>query len=250
MKKTGILILLIIFAAPAFAQAEKRDVRKGNKAYKAEQYEAAEIAYMHGLDKNPESEKAHFNLGDALYKLNRQEQAEKTFGELSKIEADSSQKAAIFHNLGNTQLQQKKWQESVNSYKQALRYRPSDMETKQNLAYAQMMLQNEQNQQNQNQQNKDNKDNKEQDKNQQNKDQNKDNKDNQDKQNQEQPQNKDQQQDKKNQEQPQNQPEPKISKQDAQRMLEAVQADEKETQDKVKKEKAKVLQQQKIEKNW
>ena len=229
MKCFFVCLTACMFSFSAFAQPERQDVRRGNKAYKAEQYEDAEVAYMHGLDKNPESFGALFNLGSALYKLERQEQAEKTFNGLSKVEIDSIQKAAVFHNLGNTGLQQKKWQESVNAYKQALRYHPSDMETKQNLAYAQMMLQNQENQQEQ--------------------DNNQDNQEQEQEQEQEQDQNENENQQQDNQEQEQQQ-EPKISKQDAQRMLEAMQANERETQEKVQREKANAVKQIQIEKNW
>ena len=54
---------------------------------------------------------------------------------------------------------------------------------------------------------------------------------------------------KNDQKQNQNQP-PKITPQAAQQMLQAIQNKENETQDKVKKEKAKLLESLKNEKNW
>ncbi|MBQ1751259.1 MAG: hypothetical protein IIZ90_04470, partial [Bacteroidales bacterium] len=72
-----------------------------------------------------------------------------------------------------------------------------------------------------------------------------------DQQNQDQNQNKDQQDQQQNQ-QPKPQPSggQEISPQQAQQMLEAIQNMEKETQDKVKKEKAAALKSRQKEKNW
>jgi tetratricopeptide (TPR) repeat protein len=246
-----------MFAAALLAQApERHDMRTGNKWYKKGDYEKAGVAYRHGLEKDSTSFGARFNLGDALYKQNKAEDAEKLFQSLAEADVKEGQKARLFHNLGNTQLQQKKYEESIKAYKQSLRLNPADDDTRTNLAYAQAMLQ----QQQQEQQNKpdDKQDqNKDQNKDKQDQQQNQDNKDDQQKQDQD--KNKDDQQkqdkqDNKNGQQDkqdkQQQQQPKISPQDAQRMLEAMQADEKNTQDKVNKEKAKALQRQQRKKNW
>jgi tetratricopeptide (TPR) repeat protein len=263
--KRSFLLLLLMFplcgAGTLFADApERHDMRRGNKLYKKSEFDKAEIAYRHGFDKDSTAFGSRFNLAGSLYKQDKTEEAEKLFQSLVEADESKAQKARLFHNLGNSQLQQKKYDESIKAYKQSLRLNPADDETRANLAYAQAMLQKQQQEQQQNQDNQDqnkdqNKDQQNQD-NQQNKDQNKDQKDKQD-------QNKDNQQDQQNQQNKQDQQEqqdkqdkqneqqqPTISPQDAQRMLEAVQADEKNTQDKVSKEKAKALKRQRIEKNW
>jgi tetratricopeptide (TPR) repeat protein len=149
--------------------------------------------------------------------------------------------AKTYHNLGNFTLNQKKYSEAVEAYKNSLRLNPKDMETKSNLAYAQKMLKDQQDKQNKQNQDQNKDQNKDQDKD-KNKDKNDQNKDKQDP-------NKDQN---KNPEKPQNQqaPPPKITPQAAQQMLQAIQNKENETQDKVKKEKAKLLESRKNEKNW
>ncbi|MDR3133566.1 MAG: tetratricopeptide repeat protein [Prevotellaceae bacterium] len=248
MKKYTLLFVLLFAFAGISAQApERHDMRKGNKLYKQGEYDKAEIAYKHGLEKDTASFGARFNVADALYKQGKTENAEKLFQSLTGAETDDMRKAKVFHNLGNAQLKQQKYEESIKSYKQSLRLNPADDETRTNLAYAQVMLQ----QQQQEQQNDQNNQDKNQDQQNQDQQQNQDNKDQQDKQDEQQQE----QQQQNQQEQPQDkqdeqQQQHKISPQDAQRMLEAVQADEKETQDKVNKEKAKALQRQRIEKNW
>jgi Ca-activated chloride channel family protein len=127
-------------------------------------------------------------------------------------------------------LQNKKLEESIEAYKKALLNNPKDEETRYNLAYAQDKLK-----QQQQQKNKDNKDKKDQDKKNQDKkdqDKNKDdkNKDNKDNKN----------QDKKDQDKKDQQDQPnKLSKQDAERMLDALNNNEKQTQDKLKNKKLK-----------
>jgi Ca-activated chloride channel family protein len=241
-KKTFLLIITCSLPVAMQAQDDKKEVREGIKKYKDEQYNEAEIAFRRGLEKDSLSYNARFNLGDALYKQNQFEQAETLFKNLSPDERQTDAgRAKLLHNLGNTQLQQKKYKESIDAYKQALRLNPTDDETRTNLAYAQRMLKNDEQEQQQNQNNQDKDKNNDQNQ-QQNQDQQQQNQDKDDKQD-----NNNQQNDKNEQQQQQ---EPKISPQQAQQILEAVQSNEKETQEKVKKEKAKALGKYKTEKNW
>jgi tetratricopeptide (TPR) repeat protein len=252
MKQHALLSVLLCISVCAAAQApERHDMRKGNKSYKRGEYNNAEIAYRHGLEKDTTSFGARFNTADALYKQDRTEDAEKLFQSLTGAGADDVQKAQLFHNLGNAQLKQQKYEESIKSYKQSLRLNPADDETRTNLAYAQLLRQQQQQEQ---QDNQDKQDKDDQNKDQQNQDnqqnqQDKDQQDKQDNQQQQDQQNQDKQ-DQQQQQQEEQQQQQKISPQDAQRMIEAMQADEKETQDKVNKEKAKALKRQQIEKNW
>ncbi|MCL2098291.1 MAG: tetratricopeptide repeat protein [Bacteroidales bacterium] len=229
MKAQLLFVFLLFVSLSAFAQADKKDVRKGNKLYKEEQYNEAAIAYLRALEADSTSIPAQFNLGNALYKLKQYEPADTIFKMLSNpnLPLQKKTKARIAHNLGNAALQQEKWQESVDAYKQSLRLNPTDDETRTNLAYAQTKLEKEQ------QGGGGGNDDKNQD------DQN------QDEQNQNQDQQNQQNQDKQDEQQ-----EPKISPQQAQQMLEAMQANEKETQEKVNKEKAKAAVRVRTDKNW
>lgn len=243
MKRILVTLMLILSVTALFAQKERWQVRSGNKAYGKGDFQKAELEYRRALEKDSASLRAKYNLANAMYKNQNAEAAQQMAGKMlsdsTGIQPSEKDMSAIFHNMGNYSLAQKKWSEAVESYKNSLRINPDDMETKSNLAYAQKMLKNEQDKQNQqNQDNKDNKDKKDQDK----KEDKKDNKDNK-------KDNKDQNQDSK-QDQNKNQPPPKITPQAAQQMLQAIQNKENETQEKVKKEKAKLLESQQKEKNW
>jgi len=253
------LVIIILFLLPGFwvyAQQEKSYVHKGNKLYQQQKFKEAEDNYRKALAKKGQNVPGNFNLGDALYKQKKYAEAGEQFTNLA---GDSTNNKALlakaYHNLGNSLLQANKLEESIEAYKKALLNNPKDDQTRYNLAYAQEKLKKQQQQNKQNKNNKDNKDKNNKDKNNKdNKDQNKDNKDknkdqnkdskdknkqNQDKNNPQNQQNKDQQQEQR----------PQVSKEDAERMLEALNNNEKETQDKLKNKKLKGVRVH-ITKDW
>ena len=249
------LLIVLMLTLPAFsamAQIDKSEVRKGNKLFKKGEFQKSEIEYKRALVKDSTSLKANYNLGNTLYRLENFEEAQKYLVKIkdSLTNLPLEQQAALYHNLGDTYVKQKKYQEAVDAFKESLRRFPTDIETKKNLAYAQKMLENQQQQQQQQQNQDDNKDqNKDQNKDNkdQNKDQNKDNKD----QNKDQNQNQDPKQDpNKDKKKDKGGAQPKISPQAAQQMIKAIEDKEKETQEKVKKEKAQRLKSKQKEKNW
>ena len=210
-------------------------VREGNKQYEAEKAADAEKSYRRALDVDEKSNTTTFNLGNAMYRQQKFDEAVREFEKAASGTTDKTDKARAYHNLGNSYLQQQKLKESVEAYKQALRNNPNDADTKYNLSYALNLLKQQEQQQNQdNQKNKDNQD-------QQNQKQ-----DNQDQQDQNQQQD---QQDQKKDEKQQQQQQQQISREDAQRLLEAIAQEEKELQEKLQK-KEQVGHRQKIEKNW
>ncbi|MGZ3873046.1 MAG: tetratricopeptide repeat protein [Mucilaginibacter sp.] len=243
MKQLSIILLFLLQGSMLFAQQEKSYIHKGNELYQRQKYTEAEASYRKAVEKKNQNVEGNFNLGDALYKQKKFAEAGEQFNQLAGMANNKNIAAKAYHNLGNSLLENKKLEESIDAYKKALINNPKDDETRYNLAYAQEKLkkQQQQNKNNKNQQNKNdkNQDKKDQDK----KDQNKDNK-NKDK--------KDQDkngQDKKDQNQGQ-QPQPnKISKEDAERMLDALNNDEKQTQDKLKNKKLKGVKMH-IEKDW
>lgn len=257
MKISGIniLIFLVLIAAQLFGQSEKKLVREGNVLYKEGNFQEAEIEYRKALTEKPDYVKGKFNLGDAMYGQENYEESGKIFNELGETSKTPAAKSGSWYNLGNSLMNQQKYKESIEAYKKALRVNPNDQDAKYNLEYARKMLNNQQ-QQNQDQNQDQNKD-QDQDKQDQNKDQeNKDqNQKDQEQKDQEQKQDqKDQQQNKQDQgdqKQQQNQSQPQqISKEDAQRMLDALKNDEKKTLQELQEQKAKATKSKKSEIDW
>ena len=248
-------VLSFLVAADAMAQVDKSDVRRGNRDFKKENWREAEIDYRKAAVKDSLSVAANYNLANTLYREGDYAQALQTYQKVKEVAPMSASSADYFFNLGDAAIQQKDWQQAVDAFAQSLIRRPDDLEAKENFIYAKKMLQNQQQNQQQNQNNDQNND-QNQD-NDQNNDQNDDGKNDQD---QNDDQNKDQnddgnqdQQDGQDQNDRQQQSQgqqPKITPQAAQQMLQAIQAKEKETQDKVNKQKAEALKSRQKEKNW
>ncbi|HEY9124946.1 MAG TPA: tetratricopeptide repeat protein [Bacteroidales bacterium] len=229
MMKLIFIFISLFLVVHALAQNDKKLVRKGNKEYTNKKFNEAEVDFRKALEEQGSYiPTATYNLGNALYRQNKFDEAVNAYTHAADAKIDKKDIAKAYHNLGNTYLQMQKFQESIDAYKKALRNNPNDMESKYNLAVAQKLLkdkpQNKQNQQNQ------------QDKN------------NQGQQNQPQNNNQDQNKQEQQQQQPQQQ-QGQMSKEQAQQLLRAIQDDENNTQEKVKKEKAKG-QKTNPEKDW
>jgi tetratricopeptide (TPR) repeat protein len=233
MRQFIIVVLVVLQASFVFAQQEKKYIKKGNDLYQQQNYKDAENSYRQSVGKKAQTVEGNFNLGDALYKQKKYDDAQKQFTKIASASNNKQVLADAYHNLGNSLLQKKKLEESIAAYKKSLLRNPTDEETRYNLAYAQKMLKKQQDDKKNNNQNNKNNKNKDKDKDKNKDDKNKDKKD-QDKNKQD--QNKDQ--DKKDQ--GEQKPDPNnVSKEDAERMLEALGNDEKQTQDKLKNQKLK-----------
>lgn len=279
----GVMSLFVVDAA-AQRMPERGLVRKGNRLFAKERYEHSSNAYREALQHDSTSFEARYDLANALIRMamadttayaNPEGSAAKmSSGNLQQAEAllqaaaaDSLQtaenRAEAYYNLGNAQFVQQKLQDALQSYRRSLVLNPDDMEAKYNYALTKKLL--EQNQQNdQNQQNNDQNQNQNQDQNQNqnqkqpqggddNKDKNDQNDDNKD---QNKDQNKDNQQgggdeneDKKEQpQQPKQPPKSGMSEEQQQQLLNAIQAQEDKTQDKLdEKAKGVII---KGKKNW
>lgn len=151
------------------AQEERKFIRSGNSHFADSAYLESEIEYRKAIDKAGDSFEAQFNLGDALYKQEKFNDALDQFQILAGTETNPERLAKVYHNIGNSYFAMQKLPESLEAYKNALRNNPNDHESRYNLIAVQKLLeqqQNQQNQQNQDQQNQDqqqNQDNKPQD---------------------------------------------------------------------------------------
>ena len=232
----------------AQAQVDKSDVRRGNRDFRKENYREADIDYRKALVKDSTSVAANYNLANTLYRQGDMEQAKKMLEKVKESAPATDAAADYYFNLGDVAIAQQDWQGAVTALEQSLLINPGDLQAKENYIYAKKKLQDQQNQQQNNDQNQ-------QQNNDQNQDQNNDqNQDQNDEKNDDQKDqdNNDQNKDNQNQQQPQQSQgeQPKITPQAAQQMLQAIQAKEKETQDKVNKEKAEALKARQREKNW
>ena len=230
------ILATVLTAVCASAQVDRREVREGNRKFRGGNFRQAEIDYRKAALKDSLSVAAQYNLASSLYRQEDYAGAAKALETIKDVAPSHPNSADYFYNAGDVSLQAENYQAAVEAFKQALLRNPGDLDAKENYIYAKKKLQDQQ----QDGGGQDNQDNQDQDQN-QNQDQNQDQQ-----QQQQQQQDQDQNQDQQQQQQPREQ---KISPQQAQQMLNAIQAKEKETQDKVNKEKAQANPNKK-EKNW
>lgn len=260
-------LLLLALCLPSLLSAQSSSVRKetrrGNREYKSQHYDRAEVNYRRALHEDSTAYRAQYNLGNTLYRQKKYDEAIQHYDHaLTQPGLKDKERSQILHNRGNSYLKagldkenraegMQQFQQAVNDYQEALKLSPKNDDTRYNLSYAKKMLQQAQQQQqqqggNQNQDNQDKKDNKDkqgnngQDKQQQQQDQN-------NQQQQQQQQNQQNQQDRQQQKQQQRQQQQK--KQDAERLLEAVKNNEKNTM-KENAKKVEVAAPRSIEKDW
>ena len=278
--KNSLFILFILgFCFSSLAQSERKITRKGNSQYETGNFVDAEINYKKAIEKNADLLEAEFNLGDALMKQERFDEALEAFEKVSSTTENPTLKANALHNKGNVLLSQQDLEGALESYKDALRLNPKDNETRYNYAYVKKQLeqQQEQEQEQDEENNDENKDDQDQ------KEDNKDKGDqkNEDSENQDQENSDEKEQDKKedqkdkgenkedeskqdqkdkgqtdgedsDEEKKGEKPQPKenkLSPEEAQRLLEALKQEEDKVQEKMKKHKIKGAK-VKIEKDW
>ncbi len=230
MKRFLTAIVFLGLASTCFAQVDRHDVRAGNRKFKRDKFKEAEIDYRKAAVRDSLSVAAEYNLASALYRQEDYENAGKALETVKDVAPGSAVAADYHYNLGDVALQKKDYKSAVDAFRSALLLTPDDLDAKENYIYAKKMLENQQdggggddNRQDQQQQQQ---------------------------QDQDQDQNQDQNQDQDQGQQQQQNQDQQISPQQAQQMLKAIQAKEKETQDKVNREKAAALESRQKEKNW
>ena len=219
--KVFICILSVLSLMQVIAQKPSQLIKKGNELYKGGNYNEAEILYRKALE-TPDKwyQKALYNLGNSLIKQGNFEDAEKLYEQLAFTpDIKAQQKTDVFHNYGNSLVEQEKYKEAIEAYKNALRINHKDEDTRYNLSYAIRKLK-EQEEQSQSKQ--DQKQDKEQEQ--------------------------DQKQDKDNNQEQQQDPR-ELSRQDIERMLNALSNKDKETIDELRKKEL-VPVKIHVEKDW
>ena len=147
--------LLIIFLITTFgcmevyAQQPGVMFREGNSQYKEKKYDEAEINYRKGLEKQPDAVAGQYNLSNSLYMQEKYKEAAIYLDSLSKQTSNSKLLSDIYHNLGNAYLKDKEYEKSIEAYKEALRQQPKSEDSRYNLSYAYKKLKQQQQQQEQ-----------------------------------------------------------------------------------------------------
>lgn len=259
-----LIMLSCLITMVLFSQEERKHIRAGNSYYYDGKLTEAELEYNKALELKSDLFEGLLNKGDVYYQRDSFSKAADQFDIAAGITSDKKQKAMAYHNKGTSLLQASDYEGSIEAFKQALRNNPADEDTRYNLSYAMAKLKEQQQQEQQNKENKqedEEGEDDEQNKSQQNEDQEK-NEDQEDKQGQDnkdpkdskegengqnnEPEKSDEQQQQEREAQPR---EGQLSKEEAKRLLEALQNEEQKVQRKLQKVEKKG-EKRTIEKDW
>ena len=127
-----VFLLVLLGQGTAFAG--------GKSLYEKGQFEDAKKAFLERQVRKPKDLPNTYNLGNAHYRLQSYEDAEKSY---LAAAASSDPKLSFrgFYNLGNTLYQEGRLEEAVAAYKKALEIDPNDEDAKHNLAFVEKQLQ-------------------------------------------------------------------------------------------------------------
>jgi Ca-activated chloride channel family protein len=140
MKTIIVISLLIVTGRSLFAQQENKSIESGNNYYRQQQYDKAEAEYRKALQSAPDKRIVKFNLANTLIRQNKTDDANKLLNELNVKENNADLRSKATYNQGVMLTQQKKLEESIESYKETLRLNPNDKEARENLQKALLEL--------------------------------------------------------------------------------------------------------------
>lgn len=210
-----------MISGSCMAQNDRSLIRQGNRAARSNALTEAETAYRKAISANRENSQAIYNLAIVQLAQSKTKEAMKSFRQAAELEKVPRRKAKSYHNIGTIYQNQRQYQPAIEAYKEALRLDPENFKTRYNLALCKKLLKNDN--KNNNNKNKNNKNNKKNKKKDQNKDKQKD-------------QNKNKNKNKNDQNKSQNQQnQPKMSKQNAEQLLNAAIQQEKATKQRMNK---------------
>ncbi len=147
-----ILFCLLITSQEIFAQSRqdknlaqevKNHLAEAAAFIEADNFSAAEASFRKAVSLDPENDIARYNFGNLYLKNEKNRDAFNRLMQASQKTQDKSLRHKSMHNKGNLFMEEKRYSEAVEAYKAALRNNPTDEETRYNLALAKKMMEDE-----------------------------------------------------------------------------------------------------------
>jgi Ca-activated chloride channel homolog len=199
----GAIVLVIILGTPAVRGDYRALNEKGNKALTEDKADEALKYYKDAEVEKPKQPVLEYNIGTALYKQNKYQEAVQRYTRALNTD-DPKFQADAYYNSGNALFRAQQYAEAINAYKKCLEINADDSDAKYNLELARVKLKEQAQKQDKQQKNQQNKQDK-QDQQQQDQQQDQQQQDQQQQDQQKQDQQNQQQQDQQKQEQQQQQ---------------------------------------------
>lgn len=139
----ALAVFWLFFAMPAGASAQgkgRAKVLEGNALFAEGKYDEANNAYRDAQLDNPTSPIIDYNIANTLYEKRNYEEAIKLYDKVTKNARDPDLLEQAYYNLGNALFRVNKLPESILAYKEALKLNPDDEDAKYNLEYVRARL--------------------------------------------------------------------------------------------------------------
>ena len=132
--KTILILLFPLWGLGGFSQ--DKDLPKANEDFASKNYVEAESGYRISSSNNSNKAVASYNLGNAIYSQKYAGEAKFAFAKAAIKAKLHPEKHNAYHNMGNALMIEKKFDQAMEAYKNALRNNPEDEETRYNFALA------------------------------------------------------------------------------------------------------------------
>jgi len=114
--------------------------RKANEAYERGDFATAENGYREALLVSPNDARLYFNLGNALTRQGKFDEARSAFEQFKSMSTDPHERASADYNIGNIHGLQEQWAKAMERYRDALRGTPDDAQAQYNYELAQRRM--------------------------------------------------------------------------------------------------------------
>lgn len=132
-------IIAFSFSGILFGQENYRTLGyRGNQKFESKDYDGASSKFMEAIKTDEKDFMAHYNLGNALYKSKKFEEAKAEYDKAQKLSQTLPDKTAALYNLGNTYMQMNKPEKAADYYKQALKQDPYNEAARKNYGIAKL----------------------------------------------------------------------------------------------------------------
>lgn len=127
------------FSVDARADDYRKLITEGNRLYEEGNYDEALNKYREAQIERPEAGEIQYNIGSTLYRQGAFKESAEIFPNATTTD-DSRLEAHTYYNQGNAFFRQQDYPQAIEAYKQALKLNPEDEDAKFNLELARKKL--------------------------------------------------------------------------------------------------------------
>jgi Ca-activated chloride channel homolog len=140
MKELATICLLLSVVLASSGQTQNPYLRSANSMYKERKYDKAIPEYLKAKEINDKDAVINFNLGDAYYRKDNFQEAAASFDNVIADADENAIRQKAYYNKGVSLTKQSKLEESIESYKMAVKMDPADKDARINLQKALLEL--------------------------------------------------------------------------------------------------------------